>query len=299
MRREVTFPSQGVMCAGWLYLPDGMAPGARVPGIVMANSISAVKEITLPGYAERFAAAGFAALAFDYRRFGASEGEPRNHLDPHDQQEDIRNALTWLRAQPEVDPERIGGWGISIGGVHMLVLGAYDRRFKAVVSVATGLNIFEAVMGREGVQGFLTMLNGDRDRRFATGEAATYIPAVSMPDGGGAMAFPEANDFYIDAMNTYAPSYDNRLTLESVEYLISDHSAEAITMISPTPLLMVHGEKDVIPPAAVQAVFERAGEPKKLLMLDCLHTDLYVREPWVTQSADAAIDWFGGALKGA
>ena len=51
-----------------------------------------IKEITLPGYAERFAAAGFAALAFDYRRFGASEGEPRNQLDPHDQLQDVRNA---------------------------------------------------------------------------------------------------------------------------------------------------------------------------------------------------------------
>ena len=63
----------------------------------------------------------------------------------------------------------------------MLFLGAYDRRFKAVVSVATGLNTLEAMMGREGLHGFLAMLNGDRDRRFATGEPATYIPAVSMP----------------------------------------------------------------------------------------------------------------------
>ena len=298
MRREVTFPSQGVTCNGWLYLPDDVPPGTRIPGIVMANAISAVKEITLPGYAERFAAAGFAAFAFDYRRFGASEGEPRNHLDPHDQQQDVRNAVTWIRAQPEIDPERIGGWGISLGGVHMLFLGAYDRRLKVVVSVATGLNASEQMMGREGLQGFLAMLNGDRDRRFATGEPATYIPAVSMPGGGGAMAFPEANDFYTDAMKTYAPTYDNRLTLESMEYLLSDHSTDVVPLISPTPLLMVHGEKDLIPPAAVRAVFERAGDPKRLLILDCLHTDLYVREPWVTQSADAAIACFGAAFKG-
>jgi uncharacterized protein len=298
MRREVTFPSQGETCAGWLYLPDDLKAGARVPGIVMANAISAVKEITLPGYAERFAAAGYAALAFDYRRFGGSSGEPRNHLDPHDQQQDVRNGLTWLRAQPEIDADRVGGWGVSLGGVHMLFLGAYDRRLKAVVSVATGLTIFEAMMGREGVQGFLTQLNADRDRRFATDERATYMPAVSMPGGGGMMAFPEANDFYLEAQKTYAPAYDNRLTLESVECLISDHSAEGVSLISPTPLLMIHGEKDVIPVDAVRAVFERAGEPKKLIVLDCLHTDLYVREPWVTQSADASIEWFDGALKG-
>src|SRR5262249_115767 len=54
----------------------------------------------------------------------------------------------------------------------------------------------------------------------------------------------------------------------------------------------IHGEKDVIPPDAVRAVFEHAGDPKKLIVFDCLHTDLYNREPWLTQSADAAIEWF-------
>ncbi|MBI5957793.1 MAG: alpha/beta hydrolase, partial [Chloroflexi bacterium] len=241
---------------------------------------------------ERFAAAGFVVLVFDYRHYGSSGGEPRNHLVPHDQQQDIRNAVTWLRAQPEVDPDRVGGWGVSLGGSHMLAAGAYDRRLKAVVSVATGLNMLEAMMGRAGLQDFLKMLNGDRDRRFVTRETATYIPAVSMPGQGGAMAFPEAYEFYTEAMNTVAPTYDNRISLESMEYLIADRSAEAVPLIAPTALLMIHGEKDVIPPAAVRAVFERAGEPKKLIVLDCLHTDLYTREPWVTQAADASIEWF-------
>ena len=294
MRRDISFPSQGVQCRGWLYVPDKL--GGRAPAIVMANAISAVKEITLPGYAERFCDAEFVVLAFDYRNYGASDGVPRNHLVPHDQQQDIRNAITWLRAQPEVDRDNVGGWGISLGGVHMLHLGAYDRRLKAVVSVATGLNTLEAMMGRAGLQGFLTYLLADRDRRFQSGHIATYIPAVSMPGEGGAMAFPEAYEFYTDAMNNYAPAYENRITIESMEYLIADHSAEAVPLIAPTALLMVHGEKDLIPPDAVRTVFDKAGEPKKLVVLDCLHTDLYTREPWLTQSADEAIAWFNRYL---
>jgi steroid delta-isomerase-like uncharacterized protein len=113
-----------------------------------------------------------------------------------------------------------------------------------------------------------------------------------MPGGRGAMAFQEAYDFYTEAMNTYAPTYDNRITLESMEYLMADHSADSIHLIAPTPLLMIHGERDLIPPDAVRSVFERAGDPKKLVVLDCLHTDLYNREPWMTQSANAAIEWF-------
>jgi len=296
MRREVEFPSEGVLCRGWLYVPDKLKAGTKAPAIIMANAISAIKEITLPGYAERFEKAGFVVLVFDYRHYGVSDGSPRNHLVPHEQQQDIRNGITWLRAQPEVDPNRIGGWGISLGGVHMLYVGAFDRRIKAVVSVATGLNALEGMMGTTGLQGFLGFLNADRDKRFRTGEEATYMPAVSMPGAGGLMAFPEANDFYIDAMKTYAPTYENRITVESVEYLIADNSAEAVHLVAPTALLMIHGEKDVIPPAMVRAVFEKAGEPKKLIVLDCLHTDLYVREPWLTESADAAIEWFNRYL---
>lgn len=291
-RRDVVFPSQGVECAGWLFVPDDLAAGQRAPAIVMANAISAIREITLPGYAERFCAAGFVVLAFDYRNFGASGGEPRNHLDAHLQQQDVKNAVTWLRAQPEVDADNVGGWGISLGGVHMLHLGAYDRRLKAVVSVATGLNTLEQLMGREGMLAFLRILNGDHDRRLLTGEPATYIPAVSMPNKGGVMAFPEAYDFYTEAQNTFAPTYDNRLTLESVENLIADHSADSVRLVAPTALLLIHGEQDLIPVDAVRAVFDQAGEPKKLVVLDCLHTDLYTREPWVTESADAAIEWF-------
>jgi predicted ester cyclase/dienelactone hydrolase len=290
MRRDITFPSQGVLCSGWLYVPDDRRGAA--PAIVMANAISAVKEITLPGYAERFAAAGYVVLAFDYRHYGGSGGEPRSHLDPHEQQQDVSNAITWLRAQPEVDSALIGGWGISLGGVHMLHAGAYDRRLKAVVSVATGLNMLEQMMGRDNLLGFLAYLNADRDKRIHSGSAATYMPAVSLPGKGGAMALQEAYDLYTEAMNTYAPNYENRITLESMEYLVADHSAEAIELIAPTALLMIHGERDLIPPDVVRAAFERAGEPKKLIVLDCLHTDLYNREPWLTQSADAAIEWF-------
>ncbi len=295
MRRDIEFQSEGVTCRGWLYVPDNAT--GKLPAIVMANAIGAIKEITLPVYAERFAEAGFVALAFDVRHYGESDGEPRNHLDPNKQIQDVQNAITWLRAQPEVNPDQIGGWGISLGGVHMLAVGARDRRVKAVVSVATGLNMFEGFMGREGLHGFSQMLNSDRDRRFASGEAATYMPAVSMPDGGGMMAFPEAYEFYTDAMNTYAPTYENRITVESVENLTAYYGEAGVHLLAPTPLLMIHGEKDVIPVDAVRAVFERAEEPKKLVVMDCLHTDLYVRPPWCDQSANESIEWFNRYLR--
>jgi uncharacterized protein len=114
-RCAVLFESNDETLHGWLYLPRIRPPGSRLPGIVTANAMTGIKEINLPEYARLFAEAGFAAITFDYRYWGESSGEPRYHLAPMEHREDIRSALTFLSDQPEVDPARIGGWGISMG----------------------------------------------------------------------------------------------------------------------------------------------------------------------------------------
>ena len=77
---------------------------------------------------------GIAALVFDYRNFGDSDGEPRQHLDPWEQIEDYRNALSFAETLKEVQQDRIGIWGISYSGGHVLVVGATDPRVKCIVS---------------------------------------------------------------------------------------------------------------------------------------------------------------------
>src|SRR3990172_12497741 len=114
MERRVEYYSQGAKVRGVLYLPDGAA-GRRLPGIVLCHGFTGIKELILPDYARRFAAAGYAALTFDYRGFGESEG-PRWRLIPWEQVIDIRNAITLLPCQPEGDAQRIGLWGTSYGG---------------------------------------------------------------------------------------------------------------------------------------------------------------------------------------
>lgn len=292
MRMDVTFNSGQATVAGWLYLPDNLEAGTQVPGIVLANALGSVRTIVLPTYAERFAAAGFAALVFDYSTFGESGGEPRQHINPAQQLDDIRNAITWLRAQPQINPDAIGGWGLSIGGVHMLHLGAFDRRLKAVVSVATGLNVNELFFGREGLQQMLAQLNQDRDRRLQTGDAATYIPTVGRPNTPALMPNDEAYDFYTQAHDNYAPTWENRITIESVELLIGYFGEAAIEFIAPTPLLMLHGAADLIPPAALQPYFDRAGDPKKLVFIGQAHTDVYDKPDAVEQAAAESIEWF-------
>lgn len=153
-RKNISFPCSGVQCNGWLYTPSDLRPGQKIPGIVTANPITAVKQIASPNYAERLAQAGFAALVFDYRGWGSSDGEPRNHVAPYEHVQDVKDAITWLQHQPEIDPERMGGLGISLGGAHMLYLATFDNRLDAVVAIATGINGINMWRGMFGEDAF-------------------------------------------------------------------------------------------------------------------------------------------------
>ena len=95
MRSDVEFDAEGVTLRGWLYVPDGAA--GPVPTIVMAHGFSAVKEMYLDRFAEAFAAAGLGALVFDNRNFGASDGEPRQEIDPWAQVRDYRDAISYAQ----------------------------------------------------------------------------------------------------------------------------------------------------------------------------------------------------------
>jgi len=133
MRRDIAFKTEdGVTLRGWLYLPDLTA--TQVPTVVMAHGFSAVKEMYLDRFAEVFAAGGLGVLVFDNRTFGASDGEPRQHIDPWQQVRDYRDAITFAETVAEVDRTRIGVWGSSYSGGHVLVIGAIDRRVRCVVS---------------------------------------------------------------------------------------------------------------------------------------------------------------------
>src|SRR5258708_2103329 len=96
---EVACSSGGETVRGDLYLPAGEGP---FPAVVMAGGWCYVKELRQPQYAREFVERGFAALIFDYRRLGASDGEPRQHLDPSDQIEDYHNRITYLEPRPGI-----------------------------------------------------------------------------------------------------------------------------------------------------------------------------------------------------
>lgn len=292
MRKNITFSSKGLRCRGWLYVPDDLAEGQKSPTIVMAQGFSAVKEAMLPDFAERFATAGLVTLAFDYRYFGESEGEPRCQLFPLEQVEDVRNAITWVSDQPEVDPQRIGLWGTSYGGGIVVYTATFDRRIKAVVAQvpATIGTEFRRAVDPKGWDARDAFYLRDRVERYRSG-AVNYMKVVA-PEGEPCV-FPGKENYegYMAGVET-SPNWRNQVTIESLEKIREFDSARLVHWITPTALLLIPAEKDsLIPIDAVKETYERAREPKGLLALPIKHFEIY-SEPWFSTAAGAAIDWF-------
>jgi fermentation-respiration switch protein FrsA (DUF1100 family) len=136
---EVRFTSAGTTCAGVHLAGEGDAfagaEGTR-PCVVLAHGFGGTVDSGLLPYAERFAAAGLDALAFDYRHFGTSEGEPRQLLSIPAQLQDYACAIAFARTLPEVDPERIVVWGTSFSGGHVVAAAVADGRVAAAIAQA-------------------------------------------------------------------------------------------------------------------------------------------------------------------
>ena len=299
MRQDVEFQADGPRLRGWLYTPDaGRAPFATV---VMAHGFSAVKEMYLDRFAEAFAEAGLAALVFDNRNFGASDGTPRFEIDPWDQVHDYRDAITYACTRPEVDRERIGIWGSSYSGGHVLVVGAVDRRVKCVVAqvpLASGSKNILRLVRSDFVAGLRAQLDQDREARF-NGQAPAMLPVVSQdPLGPAALPTPDSYQWFTETGRTRAPAWKNEVTLRSVDLLLAYEPGAYIERIAPTPLLMVVAAGDHLTPAdlALEA-YNRALEPKRLELLPGGHFDAYVGDGF-QQASRAASEWFARHLLG-
>jgi uncharacterized protein len=291
-RRDVTFASQGLKCAAWYYVPKALKGDEKRPAIVMAHGWSATKEMYLDNFASKFANAGFIVLVFDYRFLGASEGEPRGQLLPADQHEDYRNAISWVSLQKEVDANRIGIWGTSYSGAHVLQIAAYDRRVRAVVSQVPGMDSWELVRrnvpGSEW-DGMFTWLASDRLERYKSGKV-NYIPVVAEK-GPSSLPQKESYEWFTRAAKL-APRWQNQVTVETLEKSLELNPAANIHHISPTPLLMLVASDDIITPTdQALAAFDRALQPKQLVLVKGRHFDAYDGAKH-QEFAQPAVEWF-------
>jgi dienelactone hydrolase len=295
MRRDdVEFDAdRGVKLHGWLLSPVG---SGTYPAITMAHGYAGVKEHGLEPFARAFAEAGFVVLVHDHRSFGASDGEPRQDVDPWQQIGDWRRAISFLESRPEVDAQRIGLWGTSYAGGHAIVLGATDRRLRCVVAQVPTISGYEQGLRRipPDAVAALEEAFAEDERAQARGEPPRYQAIVSAdPAVPAAYRAPDAIDFYRQPVPDGI--WENTVTVRSTRAARMYEPGAWIGRVSPTPLLMVVALNDTIALTELAlAGYERALEPKRLEVIPGGHFDPYLSS--FTQSSRAALQWFGEHL---
>lgn len=296
-RRDVELSSGGAVVSGWLYLPAAPEAGGRSPGVVMAPGFSGTKETNYQYFAEAFAQAGLAVLLIDYPGFGASGGALRGEVDPAAQVQAYRDGLSFLAAREEVDPERLGLWGGSYSGGHVLVAAAHDPRVKCLVAMTPFLSgAFYVSRLPPEARAFLEQQFAQDRQAQAQGAAPAMIP-VATEDGQGLSAITSPNAWrFIQSFQSYAPSYVNAVTLRSLELQLAYEPGASVPSIGAIPKLFIIARADeLIPESLIQEAFLAAAEPKELAYLEGHHFSPYMEGR--AEAIRVAAEWFVAKLR--
>lgn len=252
----VTFPCQATTCDGELWLPVG---NSKPPVIVMAHGFGALRDWGLKPYAERFVQAGFAVLRFDYRGFGKSGGQPRRVVDGKQHVKDWSSAVDAVRQRKDVDGTRLGLWGTSYSGGHVLQVAA-DRpeAIKAVSSQVPFVSGFQSSLTfpikYQPLAGWYAL----RDLMRRDSETPLYVPTIASGQFS-ALICPECGEGYKKLMPPDTPEADQQVAARVFLSLPFYRPGAAADRIQ-APTLIVASEKDGLIP--VKGVREVAGKLK-------------------------------------
>lgn len=294
LTQRITFGSGNDTLVGDLYLPHEYHGGRR-PAIIVTGSWTTVKEQMPAVYARRLAAAGFAALTFDYRGWGESGGEPRGYESPSSKIEDIQNAARYLQQEPAVDPDRIGGLAICASAGYMAHAVAGGAPIRSLALVAAWLHdpvsILPLYGGEAEVRRRIEAGRAARERFERTG-TVDYVPAYDPDDPNAAMFFQL--DYYAAPERGAVPQWSNRFaTMSWVDWFAFDALSAAARVNVPT--LMVHSDGAALPANALR-FHDRLTGSKRLVWTDGTQTDFYDREPFVSRAVAAAVEHFDETL---
>ncbi|MGK6314617.1 alpha/beta fold hydrolase [Neorhizobium sp. DT-125] len=288
--RKVSFENEGATLAGTLYLPADYPRGERRPGVVVAGAWTSIKEQMSGLYAREMAERGFAALAFDYRGWGESGGEPRFREDPATKTGDLAAAAAFMTALPEVDGTQVHGLGICASAGYMAAAATGNANFASVALVAPWLHnreIVEQVYG--GPDGVAGLIVTSREAEDAERQGRPQIvTAASQTDRTSLMyRIP----YYTEADRGLIPQYDNRFNLASWEPWLTYDSVSLGAKLD-KPVLMVHSEAAAVPQGAHAFYALLPGEKSELWLDGVSQFDFYDRPEPVKVAADAVAAHF-------
>ena len=286
--QPVSFYSEGHKLDGDLYLPEGLATSDIRAGVVLCHGYTGVKDLYLPDNARVLCEAGYIVLTCDYKGWGKSEGT-RDRLAPYRRVADVQAAITFLGAQPQVDEDAIGIYGTSYGGSTVVWTAAIDQRVKCVVSVVGvghGQRGMRSVRRPDEWVDLQERSKNDRVQRTMSGESERADRSeILLPDRQSAALAAAARKNNPNAINT--------LPLDYIDETLQFHAEWVVDKIAPRPVLFITTDDDrLVPPEESESLYEKAGEPKKLITLQGYgHYEVYV-EPAFSEVMTPTVEWF-------
>src|SRR2546426_3849409 len=189
-RTTVRIPTaSGDGLEAWLYLPERRGPP---PAVVMAHGIGAIKAGGRALCGARFRGEGLAAVVFDYRQWGGSDGQPREVLSFPRQRDDYRTVIGWAAAHAKIDARRVFAWGTSYSGMYIVELAASDSRLAGAIGQSPLVDGFAAARLASPLRGFRLLAVALLDRLGSVfGLPPRYLPGAGRP---GDLAIGTADD---------------------------------------------------------------------------------------------------------
>lgn len=289
--RHLEFYSDGIRLEGLLQLPNDL-PVNRLPVVLLCSGYQGLKEL-IPGKLWMpFIEAGYACFAFDYRGFGTSDGD-RGRVLPLEQVEDVRNAVTFLRQQSELDSAAIGVVGWGLGGGVVVQAAADDPRIKVVACLNGVGDAGRAVSDSRTYYDWLITqdrIAEDSAQRVMTGESQLVSPWDIVP------LDPLTRDNVEEDMYGNHERFGvDKVSLQSAEAYYAFRPELVVDRISPRPLLIVHGTRNTLHPIhEARSLYDRAQEPKEIIeIVDAHHLDwIQPGTPQYLDTVPRILEWF-------
>ncbi|WP_103347657.1 alpha/beta hydrolase [Amycolatopsis sp. CA-128772] len=269
---DVELTVGGNVLRGKLFLP---AEGGPHPLVVLQGGLGGPAESSY-GNAKGFAEHGVACLAYDHRGTGYSDGEPRQQFDPWQQCRDLRDVLTQMILREDIDGDRIGLWGVSIGGANSMFVAATDRRVKAVVAIIPPVSGWSArqLQLADTLAELEALIPVDRLKQ-AQGEPAMTIRLHGEATPGNPVMFSDHEGIeFVEKQIHHLPSFKNAITISTLDRLF-EMEVRAYAERIEQPLLMILASEDTVAPVEeAREMFERVPEPKELIEFPGQHYEI-------------------------
>ncbi|GAB4100743.1 alpha/beta hydrolase [Sinomonas halotolerans] len=294
IEKEASFYSEGSQLKATVYLPEGLPDGERHPALVVNSGYQGFNSFYPKMFAERMTERGFVCLGFDYRGMADSEGE-KGRVLIEEQAQDVRNAVTFLLAQKEVDPARVGliGWGM--GAANVILAAEKGRNVAAVASLNgfyDGARWLKSIHTYDEFQKIVEEVEEDRTRRVLEGESRLADTFEHYP-------LDPATGDYVEKELSSVYGFGHPTRIQFTESILDLRVENVVANLAPTALFIGHGTRNSLHPYdEAQSLFQAAASPKTLYSVDGRHNDfMFVDHPEFILLCDRLKEFFDEAFE--